>query len=103
MTHFIVIVWISSLHLSLKADRADWSSQMNPSFWNEQARLDIEYNLRREKNERIAKNVIFFLGDGMGISTMTAGRIRKGQILGQLGEDFVTEMEQFSHLGLVKT
>ncbi|CAF2795528.1 unnamed protein product [Rotaria sp. Silwood2] len=39
----------------------------------------------------------------MGVSTMTAGRIRKGQILGQLGEDYITEMEQFSHLGLVKT
>ncbi|CAF3752267.1 unnamed protein product [Rotaria sordida] len=39
----------------------------------------------------------------MGVPTITAGRIRKGQMLGQLGEDFITEMEQFSHLGLAKT
>ncbi|CAF0782020.1 unnamed protein product [Rotaria sordida] len=57
----------------------------------------------RKENKRIAKNIIFFLGDGMGVPTITAGRIRKGQMLGQLGEDFITEMEQFSHLGLAKT
>ncbi|CAF3859711.1 unnamed protein product [Rotaria sordida] len=39
----------------------------------------------------------------MGIATVTAGRIRKGQINGQLGEDYLTEMEQFPHLGMVKT
>jgi len=44
-----------------------------------------------------------FLGDGMGVPTVTAGRIRKGQMKGQLGEDFLTEMEQFPHLGLSKT
>jgi len=43
------------------------------------------------------------LGDGMGVSTVTAGRIRRGQVEGQLGEDFITEMEQFTHLGLSKT
>ncbi len=44
-----------------------------------------------------------FLGDGMGISTVTAGRIRAGQMRGELGEDVITEMEQFPYLGLAKT
>ncbi|CAF1532109.1 unnamed protein product [Adineta ricciae] len=85
------------------AGRTDWSVEKSASFWNEQARLSIEELLQRRDNTRLAKNVILFLGDGMGLSTITAGRIRKGQIQGQLGEDFVTEMEQFQHLGLAKT
>ena len=36
-------------------------------------------------------------------TTVTAGRIRKGQVNGELGEDFITEMEQFTYLGLAKT
>lgn len=85
------------------AGRTDWSVEKNASFWNEQARLSIEELLQRRDSTRLAKNVILFLGDGMGLSTVTAGRIRKGQVKGQLGEDFVTEMEQFQHLGLAKT
>ena len=83
--------------------RIDWSIEKDGSFWNEQARISIEEVLQRQENTRIAKNVIMFLGDGMGVSTVTAGRIRKGQMKGQLGEDFLTEMEQFPHLGLAKT
>lgn len=87
----------------VNAARNDWAVEKNAEFWNEQARADINDILRREENNRIAKNVIMFLGDGMGVSTVTAGRIRKGQIKGLLGEDFLTEMEQFPHVGLAKT
>ena len=87
----------------INAGRIDWSIEKNAPFWNDQARLSIEELLQRRDNTRIAKNVILFLGDGMGVTTVTAGRIRKGQVNGQLGEDFVTEMEQFQHLGLSKT
>ncbi|CAF2766022.1 unnamed protein product [Rotaria sp. Silwood2] len=83
--------------------RVNWAVEQDPSFWREQARISIEEVLKIHENTRIAKNVILFLGDGMGISTVTAGRIRKGQIKGELGEDFITEMEQFTHLGLAKT
>jgi alkaline phosphatase len=87
----------------INAGRINWSIEKNASFWNEQARLSIDEVLQRRENIRIAKNVIMFLGDGMGVPTVTAGRIRKGQMKGQLGEDFLTEMEQFPHLGLSKT
>lgn len=86
-----------------RAGRIDWSIEKDPSFWNEQARAAIDEILHRPENRRRAKNVILFLGDGMGVSTVTAGRIRKGQTKGQLGEDFQSEMEQFPHTGLVKT
>lgn len=50
-----------------------------------------------------AKNVILFIGDGMGISTVTAGRIYAGQKLGQTGEEYVLPFENFKHVALVKT
>ena len=42
------------------------------------------------------------VGDGMGISTVTAGRIRKGQQMGKTGEETVTVMESLPHLALSK-
>ena len=83
--------------------RTSWAIEKNAQFWNDEGRKSIEDALKRRENTRIAKNVIMFLGDGMGVTTVTAGRIRKGQVNGQLGEDFLTEMEQFPHLGLAKT
>lgn len=50
-----------------------------------------------------AKNVIIFIGDGMGISTLTAARIYQGQKLGRDGESFTTAMDSLSHAALVKT
>lgn len=50
-----------------------------------------------------AKNVILFIGDGMGISTITAARIYAGQKQGQTGEEFVLPFERFGNVALVKT
>lgn len=49
------------------------------------------------------RNVILFLGDGMGISTVTAARIHAGQKLGLAGEEHTLSFEQFPHVALVKT
>ncbi len=50
-----------------------------------------------------AKNVILFIGDGMGISTITAARIYAGQKLGKSGEEHVLPFENFENVALVKT
>ena len=50
-----------------------------------------------------AKNVILFVGDGMGISTLTAARILQGQQNGQTGEENLLSFESFPHTALVKT
>jgi len=50
-----------------------------------------------------AKNVILFIGDGMGISTITAARIYDGQTKGMNGEDNKLSFEEFPNLSLVKT
>ena len=53
--------------------------------------------------QREAKNVILFVGDGMGISTITAARILAGQQQGQTGEEFSLSFENFDNVALVKT
>ncbi len=50
-----------------------------------------------------AKNVILFVGDGMGISTVTAARILAGQLKGGLGEDYQLSFEKMPYSGFVKT
>ncbi|MFK5986086.1 MAG: alkaline phosphatase [Pseudomonadota bacterium] len=50
-----------------------------------------------------AKNVILFIGDGMGISTLTAARIFLGQKNGNTGEENELFFERFPNLALAKT
>lgn len=50
-----------------------------------------------------AKNVILFIGDGMGVSTVTAVRILDGQRKGMSGEENVLPFERFPHVALAKT
>lgn len=50
-----------------------------------------------------AKNVILFVGDGMGVSTVTAARILDGQLKGMNGEENVLSFGKFPFAGLAKT
>ena len=56
-----------------------------------------------DQNPAFAKNVIIFIGDGMGVSTITAARIFDGQSKGGKGEDHALAFEDFEHLALIKT
>ncbi|MBC7988228.1 MAG: alkaline phosphatase [Luteimonas sp.] len=50
-----------------------------------------------------AKNVILFVGDGMGLSTVAAARILEGQRKGHSGEENALSFERFPYLSLSKT
>ena len=50
-----------------------------------------------------AKNVILFVGDGMGVSTVTAARILEGQNQGMPGEENELSFDTFPFTGLAKT
>ena len=50
-----------------------------------------------------AKNIILFVGDGMGVSTLTAARILEGQGKGMLGEENRLSFETFPFSGFAKT
>jgi len=49
------------------------------------------------------RNVILFLGDGMGVSTVTAARIYAGQLAGAPGEEYALSFESFPSVALIKT
>ena len=50
-----------------------------------------------------ARNVILFIGDGMGIPTVTSARILAGQLEGNTGEENVLSFERFPWMALSKT
>ena len=50
-----------------------------------------------------AKNVILFIGDGMGITTVTAARIREGQLRGETGEENQLSFERLPFTAFSKT
>lgn len=69
------------------------------------AQGEAELQARRAAANRPdrARNVIIFVGDGMGVSTITAARIFAGQRAGVDGESFVTAMDRLDHTALVRT
>ncbi len=50
-----------------------------------------------------ARNVIIFVGDGMGVTTVTAARIFAGQRQGLDGESYQLTMDTFPHTALSRT
>ena len=50
----------------------------------------------------VAKNVILFVGDGMGVFTVSAGRIYKAQSRNLMGDDALLSFEKFPHVGISK-
>lgn len=50
-----------------------------------------------------ARNVIIFIGDGMGVTTVTAARIYAGQRQGLDGESYQLAMDTFPHTALSRT
>ncbi|XP_060076767.1 uncharacterized protein LOC132556377 [Ylistrum balloti] len=70
--------------------------------WNQMAKDTLKEALKATSNINVAKNVILFIGDGMGVSTVTAARIYKGQRMGNPGEETVLSFEKFPHVSLSK-
>jgi alkaline phosphatase len=50
-----------------------------------------------------AGQVVLFVGDGMGVTTVSAGRILAGQSQGKPGEEHALSFEKFGHVALIKT
>ncbi|NTV70848.1 MAG: alkaline phosphatase [Azonexaceae bacterium] len=71
--------------------------------WFNNGQKFIEDSKKSFPNNRKAKNVIFFVGDGMGVSTLTAARILEGQLKGKTGEENRLSFEHFPNVALSKT
>lgn len=71
-------------------------------FWFHDAQRTLYEKISTLPNQYLAKNIIFFLGDGMSVPTVTAARIYDGQSKGIVGERNRLEFEQFNYVGLSK-
>lgn len=64
--------------------------------WYDNAMNELRESVKHKHNRNKAKNIILFVGDGMGPSTTTASRIYK------YGEEGRLSWESFPHSGLLK-
>lgn len=91
----------ASLSMTAGAQQALPDYQQTSSWYTDgQAKLTEKQNTN---NQFKAKNVIIFVGDGMGVSTLTSARILKGQLKGNPGEEDYLTFERFPRSALVKT
>ncbi|NWW30724.1 PPBT protein, partial [Panurus biarmicus] len=99
MKALFVLLLVQLCSASLVPER-----EKDPEYWRRQAQETLRNALRLQRlNQNVAKNLILFLGDGMGVSTVTAARILKGQLQHGQGEESLLEMDKFPFVALAKT
>ena len=69
----------------------------------EEGQKTLAANLARKPIDTRAKNVILFIADGMGPTTVAAARIFDGQSQGKSGEEHLLKFETLPHLAMAKT
>ncbi|MBX7173221.1 MAG: alkaline phosphatase [Pyrinomonadaceae bacterium] len=74
-----------------------------PETWSRDGWNAIEQAKKVKIRKGKAKNVILFIGDGMGITTLTASRILEGQLRGESGEENRLSFEEFPFSAFSKT
>ncbi|WP_299939707.1 alkaline phosphatase [uncultured Microbulbifer sp.] len=89
--------------LACAVTAADLPGYQTGSAWFTNGVDRLAARASHSREGKIAKNVILFVGDGMGISTLTAARIREGQLRGEPGEENYLSFEQFPYSALIKT
>ncbi len=77
--------------------------QESAETWRRDGLAAIEKKKNTKVKKGKAKNVILFIGDGMGVSTLTAARILEGQLRGESGEENRLSFEEFPFSALSKT
>ncbi len=74
-----------------------------PDSWYRSGRATVEQLKKVEPITGKARNIILFVGDGMGVSTVTAARILEGQQRGRPGEENFLSFEHLPYTALIKT
>jgi alkaline phosphatase len=103
----ILMMWLAPTSL-LEVEANQGTRDENVDYWIRSGQQRLYSEIRRQQEAatskgNAAKNVIIFIGDGMGMSTITATRIYKNQLKGGLGEETGLSFEQFPFVGLAKT
>lgn len=91
------IAWLAAVLAASAAAHADEDP------WFRGGRSAVMRARALHPNAGRAKNVVLFVGDGMGVSTVTAARILEGQLRGESGEENRLAFEALPYLALAKT
>jgi alkaline phosphatase len=75
----------------------------SPAMWRADGWNAINLAKKQKIRSGRAKNVILFVGDGMGIATLTAARTFEGQSRGESGEENRLSFEEFPFSAFSKT
>ena len=70
--------------------------------WKGISRATLNKRVAKVPNTNKAKNVIFFIGDGMGVSTESIARLHKSQMEGITIDQVHLAWDHFIDAGLVK-
>lgn len=95
-TSYICLPYTPPVAFDMKANTED-------NAWYAAADSVVEGVSDYTETRGAAKNIILFVGDGMGVSTVTAARILEGQLKGMMGEENVLSFGEFPFAGLAKT
>ncbi|XP_058835961.1 alkaline phosphatase-like [Topomyia yanbarensis] len=88
----------SKNHLSIKPTKnAIKDEELRSEYWHDVAQQMLSEKLQQKTSIQTAKNVIFFIGDGMSPQTVAATRMYLGN------ENEYLSFEKFPHLGQAKT
>ena len=97
--HFVMLhICDPSIFLMLSSR----SIVLEPRFWSKLSEQYFRDQLKIKENKKVADNVIIFIGDGLGPTTVTAARILRGQINGRPGEENILNFEKFPNIALSK-
>jgi len=95
----VLLVYFFEFILCKESPTAEKTSE----FWETVNQQELDRIIKNTPNLQKAKNVILFLGDGMSTSTVTAGRILKGQLQNKNGEETVLSLDKLPYTGFSKT
>lgn len=74
------------------------TAEATNNHWMTHAQAMLKRKLGTEKNMNVAKNIIFFIGDGMSIQTSSATRVFAGG-----DENYDLSFDKFPYVGWSKT
>ncbi len=105
ISKLFVMLAMSSLFVSGFAQTISFPVKRTESAetWRRDGWAAIDNAKKQKFRKGKAKNVILFVGDGMGVSTLTAARIFEGQQRGESGEENRLSFEEFPFSALSKT
>lgn len=87
----------------LQTGRVGAAGPNTAAEWYAAGQRAVEEAGKLQANTARGRNVILFIGDGMGIATVTAARILEGQRRGESGEENLLSFERFPYVALAKT